>query len=351
MRIAAATQQFQARHQASQGSQQTSRLQSWTGARTPHPAPGDSRRPEDVPSAAQVRGKPGQITRMDSAEPTDAATAEPPLTPQMALIKALLERMTGMQIKVYAADLQGSPPPSEVSTAQPIAAVPPRSAGFGLLYEASTVHEESEHLDFQIQGQVQTADGRTIDLQLNLALDRVYREESRIRIALGDAVAPVDPLVLRFDGPAEALQDQRFAFDLQGNGTADSMPLLAQGWGYLALDRNSNSRIDNGMELFGPRTNNGFAELARLDADGNGWIDEADPAFDQLRIWRPGANGGGNLQTLQSAGVGALGLAHAASPFALRSGSNVSLGAVRTTGAYLREDGQAGVLQQIDLAV
>ena len=135
---------------------------------------------------------------------------------------------------------------------------------------------------------------------------------------LGSAAAPVDPLVLRFDGPAQALQNQRFAFDLQGDGSADNVPLLAQGWGYLALDRNQNGRIDDGLELFGPRTDNGFAELAALDDDGNGWIDEGDAAFKDLRIWRPSADGGGSLQTLQAEGVGALGLANAATPFALR---------------------------------
>ena len=361
MRIAHTTQHVQVQHQAHQSSQQTARLESWVGARRPPAAPGDTPSTQvrlssaalALPSARSQAETGGSIRPAEQAAEANAAPAS--LTPLLSMIKDLMERLTGVRIEVYAPGPQagqgtpqlpqaGAPSAGTAGNARP-------SAGFGLLYEASTVRQESERLDVQVQGQVQTRDGRTIDFQLGLTLERNYREETRTRVALGDAAAPTDPLVLRFDGPAQALQDQRFAFDLQGDGQAEQVPLLAQGWGYLALDRNQNGRIDNGLELFGPRTNQGFAELATLDSDGNGWIDEADAAFKDLRIWRPQADGGGRLQSLQAEGIGALGLANAASPFALRTADNASLGALRATGAYLREDGQAGALQQLDLAV
>jgi hypothetical protein len=50
-------------------------------------------------------------------------------------------------------------------------------------------------------------------------------------------------------------------------------------------------------------------------------------------------------------GVGALLLASADSPFALRGEHNSALGAVRSSSVYLREDGGAGTVQQIDLVV
>ena len=40
-----------------------------------------------------------------------------------------------------------------------------------------------------------------------------------------------------------------------------------------------------------------------------------------------------------------------ATPFALRTADNHSLGAVRSTSIYLRENGSAGTVQQIDLSV
>ena len=53
------------------------------------------------------------------------------------------------------------------------------------------------------------------------------------------------------------------------------------------FDGDGNGRIDNGRELFGPTSNNGYQELALLDADRSGWIDERDPLFTQLSVWNP----------------------------------------------------------------
>jgi hypothetical protein len=49
--------------------------------------------------------------------------------------------------------------------------------------------------------------------------------------------------------------------------------------------------------------------------------------------------------------VGALYLGNAQTPFALKDGANADLGRVRASGVYLREDGSAGTLQQIDVTV
>ena len=67
------------------------------------------------------------------------------------------------------------------------------------------------------------------------------------------------------------------------------------------------------------------------------------------RLWTPEAEGPGHLRTLQEAGVGALALAAADTPFSLRTADNRTLGAVRATSVYLREDGGVGSTQQIDL--
>ncbi|MDP2107812.1 MAG: hypothetical protein Q8J67_02075, partial [Rhodocyclaceae bacterium] len=135
------------------------------------------------------------------------------------------------------------------------------------------------------------------------------------------------------------------------DGRAEKLPLFASGSGYLALDVNRNGRIDSGRELFGPQTGRGFAELARLDADGNGWIDANDPDFARLAVWTPAAEGDGTLKTLAELGIGALALAHLATPFALRGKDNQDLGQVKASGLYLTESGIAGSLQEIDLTV
>ncbi|MGQ9704291.1 MAG: hypothetical protein ACUVS1_06870, partial [Actinomycetota bacterium] len=72
---------------------------------------------------------------------------------------------------------------------------------------------------------------------------------------------------------------------LNMGGVPDRVPVTAPGSGFLVLDLNEDGRVDNGSELFGPRTGNGFHELSLRDLDGNGWIEEVDPVFQDLRVW------------------------------------------------------------------
>ena len=90
----------------------------------------------------------------------------------------------------------------------------------------------------------------------------------------------------------------------------------------LVWDRNTNSSIDTGAELFGDFTMlpngtlapNGFAALAALDSNGDGVLDANDPAFAELKIWRDadqnGKTGTGELISLLDAGIVSLNLAN-----------------------------------------
>ena len=69
------------------------------------------------------------------------------------------------------------------------------------------------------------------------------------------------------------------------------MLALASGSGYLAFDVNVNGRINDGSELFGACSGDDFAEHARLDKDGNHWLDEQDSGFAGLRIWQRSKSG------------------------------------------------------------
>ena len=161
-----------------------------------------------------------------------------------------------------------------------------------------------------------------------------------------------DPLMLDFGGPASALSDTQFAFDLDGDGNDDALPTPLSGKGYLVFDRNNNQRIDDGSELFGPRTGNGFSELAALDQDGNGFIDEGDASFSQLGVWQPGqGDDGRSFQTLAAAGIGAVGTQSTSTPFALKDAQNQLVGMMRASGIYLNENGTVGTVSQVDLKV
>ena len=206
--------------------------------------------------------------------------------------------------------------------------------------------DEHESTAVSGRGEVLTADGRRLSFELSLSMCRDYsctREVSASR-----RIELKDPLLINFEGAAAELTGQRFSFDLDADGRPELLPGLAAGSAYLAFDANCNGTIENGSELFGaagPHAGDGFADLARLDADANGWIDEADPAWNALGVWFPD----GALQSLKDAGVGALSLASTASPFTLMEGDQ-TLGQVRRSGIFLGEDGRVGSLQQVDLA-
>ena len=160
-----------------------------------------------------------------------------------------------------------------------------------------------------------------------------------------------DPLVINFDGKAAQLSGERFEFDLDADGTVERIPGLAAGSAWLAFDRNADGCINDGSELFGTRSGNGFADLACLDDDGNRWLDEADAAFGKLRLWEQDETGAGTLSTLGEKGVGAIYLGSVQTPFALTDAENEKRGYIRASGVYLREDGGVGSVQQVDLAV
>lgn len=52
--------------------------------------------------------------------------------------------------------------------------------------------------------------------------------------------------------------------------------MVRPGGVFLALDKNGDSVINDGKELFGAATGQGFKELAIYDSDKNYWIDEND---------------------------------------------------------------------------
>lgn len=208
---------------------------------------------------------------------------------------------------------------------------------------------EHERTDFTSTGKVQTADGRTLDFTLELGMCRDFSCE-RKTVTVEKAVLR-DPLVINFDGKAAELSGKCFSFDLDCDGQSESIAALASGSAYLAFDANDDGQINDGSELFGTKSGNGFADLARFDLDGNRWIDENDDVFARLRVWAPDNDGKGALNTLAQRGVGALYLDSVDTPFSLTDSENRLLAQVRASGVYLREDGGVGTLQQVDLAV
>lgn len=211
-------------------------------------------------------------------------------------------------------------------------------------------HEETENTGFSTQGTVKCADGREINFNLNLEMSRSFQEYYEENISF-KKTAVCDPLVINLDGNIAELSDQTFLFDLDGDGELDEINQLSARSGFLALDKNGDGIINDGNELFGAKSGNGFEDLAAYDTDHNGFIDEGDEIWDKLKIWVMDENGNKQLYSLAEKGVGAICLQNASTDFTLTGQNNQTNALIRKTGIFLYENGGVGTVQHVDMAL
>lgn len=209
---------------------------------------------------------------------------------------------------------------------------------------------EMEYTAYQASGVVKTADGREINFGVTMEMSRAFCAKYD-SIVQEDYIC-TDPLVINLDTNATTVSDQKFLFDLDADGKEEEISFVGKGSGFLALDKNKDGKINDGSELFGTRSGDGFKDLAAYDQDGNGWIDENDSIFKDLKIWTKDEKGNDRLIDLKEAGVGAIYLGNASTEFSLKSDeTKATNGVIRKTGIYLKETGEVSTIQHVDLAV
>lgn len=117
----------------------------------------------------------------------------------------------------------------------------------------------------------------------------------------------------------------KFDMNVKGFPQVTAWPDGTQGIAFLALPDPS-GKVTSGLQLFGnhtpqpacPATNphcqNGFRALAVYDDNGDGVIDKQDKVWSHLRLWidanMNGVVNGGELQTLNAAGITSINLAY-----------------------------------------
>ena len=302
-------------------------------------------------SDLQDRIENGNIGLADAVEslfsPDSQGTDEQPLDIETYQLKSLVESLIGREIELQ-------------NITQSAATDDPESINSNLnnqiqnntvtVFEAVQRRIESEESNFSAQGQIQTSDGQIIEIDLSQTLQREFISEIRLEV-ISEESELKDPLVVNLPNSTLNLTNNRVSFDIDADGELDNVNFATGNSGFLSLDINGNGIIDDGSELFGAISGNGFADLANFDEDGNNFIDEGDSVFAQLQILRKDEEGNDSLTSIQQAGIGALFLGSASTPFEIRDTDNQLDAVVRSSGFYLTEDGQAGTLQQIDLVV
>jgi len=352
--------------QFTQRASSSTAMRFWVG-NTPPPPLGAANQPavrlgvpaQRPPIRDEVNISPTARQRKPTIEETCAckdtkSAADQVSDPKMRMFVILMEKMLGRKFKIFDMTEKGQKAPDQAENQQPLSQQPTTEqqpterVGWGFELRAEESYYEAEQMAFAAQGVIQTRDGKTIKFQLQLEMSREYFRQDLLHIRLGDA-ALTDPLVINFDGNAAQLTNQTFKFNLDGQGEAEDIPTLAPGSGFLALDKDGDGRITKGAELFGPTTGDGFQELAAYDDDGNGWIDSGDAVFNRLRIMAQTENKQ-QLYTLQEKNIGALYLNAINTPFTIKNSQNETLGQVAESSIFVKENGEVGSIQRVDLA-
>ncbi len=228
-------------------------------------------------------------------------------------------------------------------------------AGTGRLMTRVTasydVVKESESTNFRTVGTALTEDGRAINFNVEFGMSRNFAATFQ-SLQMEDYTALCDPLIINVGADTTDISDRKFFFDLDSDGDTEEISGLNKGSGFLALDKNNDGVINNGKELFGTESGDGFKDLSSYDLDHNGWIDENDPVFNRLKVWYNEGDGKEKIISLRDAGVGAIYLGNVSTEFSDKNMETGELnGIIRRTGIFLRENGNVGTIQHVDLAL
>ncbi|MGN0290612.1 MAG: hypothetical protein ACI4C5_01665 [Lachnospiraceae bacterium] len=307
-----------------------------------------------------------QSEQTNKAKEIDVPEAKSEKEMQLEVLKKILEALQNMrhgnknqlhnQIRELKKELQYNRSTSIGMTKnQTVTVQTPLQAriGSGTLMTKQTVvsgfFSELETTAYSAQGMVHTADGRDISFGVSFEMSHAFA--AKYEFLQEEDYILTDPLVINMDAGVTSVRDQKFYFDLDSDGKEEEISFVGEGSGFLALDKNGDGKINDGSELFGTKSGDGFKDLAAYDKDGNGWIDEADDIFADLKVWTKDAKGNDELISLKDANVGAIYLGSANTQFSLKDEANNTQAVIQKTGVYLKETGEVGTVQHVDLAL
>ncbi len=270
------------------------------------------------------------------------------------IIKMLFEKLTGKKIKEKDIDIEKDVEKIKDSvqkTNDDISKVIGNlnSMNFRIEINYNEYYREEENLIINSEGSIKLSDGKNINFNINFNLIHFF-EENRSYTADFTGQRRKDPIILNFSDNISFKSNIKFNFDLDGDGIEDEISQF-KNTGFLFLDRNGDGIVNNGLELFGARTGNGFLELSQYDEDHNGWIDEKDSIFQDLKIWTKFSDDKSIIKPLSDYNIGAIYTKYILSPFDIKDINNQNIAKLQSTSVYLNNDGQVKTAHQIDMII
>ncbi len=267
------------------------------------------------------------------------------------VMKLLLERMSGKKIQMF--DTQRFMNQAHETTEQNAKLSAQQRVGPGNgqenpgdLMRVTEYQYEKQSNQLQFAGSIELENGQQHKFAFGVSFSQEY-ESISTQVLKREELK--DPLVISFSTNPVTLSNKKFDFDIDADQQKDSIAMLGSGSGFLAIDRNGDNKINDGTELFGALSGNGFADLAAYDQDQNGFIDENDDIFNELSVWIKN-EGEDKLVSLKDTNIGAIALENVDTPLTIRDGDD-KLGLIRKSGFYLNNDGTPGLVQQLDFVV
>jgi len=210
-------------------------------------------------------------------------------------------------------------------------------------------HSRKQHLNYEIQG-VFNVNEQELSLSYNFTLSSEQESYSKVEMS---AAALKDPIIVQFGSQGLGNIKGQIEFAINQDNTLDSLPIFSGDVGYLVYDKNNNQQADDGSELFGPQTGQGFAELAQLDSNNNGFIDTEDQQFEQLYLWQPSddKNITGQWLSLKEAKIQAISLSAINTPFDFYDQQGQIQAQLRQSSFAISEDGLGRGVHQVDVRI
>ncbi|MDP6945556.1 MAG: hypothetical protein QF464_15515, partial [Myxococcota bacterium] len=244
MRIQESSIDLATTHQTITSEIEGSRLVAWSGDGPAQPPP-STRLPTDAleisPEARTLLPMP---TEVDLGAPSEGLDDF-----EMRLLGLILEAFTGVSWDVltpndladaFELDFTMDMRQLRAQRNAPVSRDDRPRDGWGVQVDLYRAYRETEKMSFQAEGIVKTADGREIQIDVELRMAREWAEEHSLSLQVegGGGDQMVDPLVINFAGNAAELTSDTFTFDLDVDGQADQIAMLAPGSAYLAHDHN-----------------------------------------------------------------------------------------------------------------
>lgn len=310
--------------------ERSERLETWVGERSQRQAAERT----SLPTVPADHGL-GRFLEQTAKARQGTLAIPAQLDPELEKLLTILEKIFGAKgARQFALKLQALQTGQQQAVSQAQQAVAqPQQAGWGLEYDLHERTVEVQTASLSVEAELTLVDGRSLAFSLDWSQTRVHIEERSVHLALGDAVLK-DPLILDLDGDGISFGDRLAQIDVDSDGEQDTVAAPGGGDRILALDG----------AILGGASGRAFSDLSALDQDGNGWIDAGDAAYDRLQLWD-----GLHFSGLEAGGVAAIATASVALPFEHRDADGGLQAVGRRGGVYLREDGSAGAVAQVDL--